>query len=100
VKTKWAIGRDKLLFWSPIFIFNGGKKMNKRFLIGVIQASPDGSKGSFARQYKIDPGRLSELIRGYRSPTKSELEKLSRAFSDYRLNKFFPEKDSGRVISE
>jgi hypothetical protein len=36
--------------------------MNRRFLIGVIQASPNGTKGGFARQYDINPARVTELI--------------------------------------
>jgi hypothetical protein len=71
--------------------------MNRKFLNAVIQASPDGTRGAFARLTGINPARLTELIRGYRLPSQSEREKLSRAFSEYRLKKFFsvPEKLEG-----
>jgi hypothetical protein len=64
--------------------------MNRKFLNAVIQASPDGTRGGYAREYGINPARVTELIKGYRRPSASEMEKLSRAFSAYRLAKFFP----------
>ena len=64
--------------------------MNKNFLLGVIEASPDGTKGGFGRQYKITPSRLSNLILGHRTPTPMERQKLLKAFSPYMMRKFFP----------
>jgi hypothetical protein len=71
------------------FLFLEGE-MNKRFLLGVIKASPDATRGGFARQYRITPSRLTELLKGYRAPTPMEREKLLKVFSPYKLRQFFP----------
>ena len=64
--------------------------MNRKFLNAVIQTSPDGTRGGFAREYGMNLARVTELCRGHRRPSASELEKLSKVFSQYRLRKFFP----------
>jgi hypothetical protein len=73
-----------------LFYFLEVAEMNRKFFNAVIEASPDGSRGAFARLTEINPARLTELLKGYRRPTESEFQKLGKVFSPYRLRKFFP----------
>lgn len=75
--------------------------MRRKFFNAVTEASPDGSRGAFARLIGMNPARLTELYKGYRRPTKSEFQKLSTVFSQYRLKKFFPvpEKLEGEKVA-
>jgi hypothetical protein len=75
--------------------------MNRKFLNAVIQASPDGTRGGLARHISMNPARITELCKGYRGPSASELEKLGRVFSQYRLKRFFAkpeEKIEGKQV--